>query len=227
MKTLFLTIVSIAGIGSALAALMIFGNIGPYTIPSHDWNTMSETQCGKFYTVPENKSDFNTIPVLILKPYSVGCAKLTFTINYKYDDPRMSSRWPEMAPVGEMLHIGKYNYVTNEGQYSVTSSDTTEYFQTYSIPDTMDLANFPVGYNFTVIYIIKPLSNSTGFYEYSIPKLPCNSYPLVVGYDKDQINASDFSLGLETMLNHSCMNAPYGISAVQVSGMAYTQMKLR
>jgi hypothetical protein len=217
---------SVAGIGAGLAAFMILGNIGPYTIPSHDWNAMSETQCGKFYTIPENKSDFNTIPVLIIEPDTVGCAKITFTVNLRYDDPRFSIPWPRIALIGETFHIGKYNYIKNDNQFSVTSSDTLDFFQTAVIPETVDLANYPVGSNFTVTYIVKPLSNSTGFYEYSVPKPMCNAYPLAVGYDAAQVNSSDFSMGLETMLNHSCIVMPYEMSKVEISGMDYTMMRL-
>ncbi len=226
MKTSYLTIISIAGIGVGLAALMIYGNISPATVPSHDWNKMSENQCGKFYTIPENKPDFNTVPVLIIKPYTVGCAKITFTVDLRYDDPRFSSPWPRIAPVGEMFHIGKYNYVKNDNQYSVTSSDTLDFFQTAVIPETVDLANYKVGDNFTVTYIIKPLSNSTGFYDYAVPRPMCNTYPLAVGYDASQVNSSDFSMGLESMLNHSCIVMPYEMSKVEISGMDYTIMKL-
>ncbi len=226
MKTLFLAMISIAGIGAGMAAFMILGNIGPYTIPSHDWNAMSTNQCGKFYVIAENKSDFNTIPVLVIKPYSIGCAKITFTVDLRYDDPRFSTPWPRIAPVGEMFHIGKYNYTKNGNQFSVTPYDTLDSFQTAVIPETVDLANLPVGSNFTVTYLIKPLSNSTGFYEHSVPKPVCNTYPLAVGYDAAQVNSSDFSMGLETMLYHSCIVMPYEMSKVEISGMDYATIKL-
>jgi hypothetical protein len=226
VKTLHLAIISITGIGSALAFLMILGNIGPYTIPSHDWNKMSETQCSDFHAISENKPDFNTVPILIIKPYTIGCAKITFTVDLRYDDPRFSTPWPRIAPVGEMFHIGKYNYTKNDNQFSVTSYDTLDSFQTAVIPETVDLANYQVGDNFTVTYVVKPLSNSTGFYDYSIPRPMCNTYPLAVGYDASQVNSSDFSLGLETMLNHSCMTMPYVMSKVEISGMDYTTIKL-
>ncbi len=187
---------------------------------------LSENDCGNFYTVPENKHDFTTIPVLILKQNSTGCAKITFTIDHMYDDTRFSTTWPQMATIGDTFHVGKYNYTTNGNQYSTASHDAANSFHTLAVPSVVDLSKYPVGSNFTIIYVIKPLANATGFYDYSIPRLTCNAYPLAVGYSRDQVNSSDFSKGLEGMLVHSCFNFPYKFTAVEIAGMNYTEMKL-
>lgn len=190
------------------------------------YDLLSENACGQFYTAPtDNHHFFETYPVLILKQNSVGCAKLTFTINYKYDDDRNGAIWPQMAQIGEMSHIGKYSYTTSGNSFGVSPVDTTQMFETASIPASVDLANYPVGSQFTVLFIIKPLPNATGFYDYSIIEPPCGAYPLAVGYSSDQVNYSDFSKGMVTMHNHSCFNAPYLISSVQVSGMTYKEVQ--
>jgi len=89
----------------------------------------------------------------------------------------------------------------------------------------VDLAKYPVGSQFTITLIIQPLQNATGFYDYSIEEIPCDSYPLAVGYNPDQVNSTDFSKGMIGMHNHSCFNMPYEISSVQVSGMDFKQIK--
>ena len=188
---------------------------------------LSENDCGQFYMVPEDNHIFEVYPVLILQQNSTGCAKLTFTINYKYDDNRNGAVWPEMVRFGDTLRIGKYSYTTTGYSFGVSSIDTTSTFKIKSIPDVVDLAKYPVGSQFTVTLVIQPLPNATGFYDYSIEEVPCDAYPLAVGYSQDQVNSSDFSKGMVLMHNHSCFNAPYVISAVRVSGMDFKQIKFQ
>ena len=192
----------------------------------HNVQGLSE-DCGKFYTVPENKSDFNVIPVLVLKQNSTGCAKLTFTVYSLFNNTNDCIGCnSQMVKIKEMLRIGKYHYASNENSYGISYVDATSMFETKSIPDIIDISKYQIGSNFTVTFILKPLLNATGFYDYSIEKLPCNDYPLAVGYSPNQVNSSDFSKGLRFMQNHPCVTGLYGISAVQVSGMDYVQMKL-
>ena len=192
-------------------------------------NNILENNCGQFYTVPENSSNYNEIPVLMLKQNSTGCAKITFTENSLFNNTNdcMGCN-SQLVKIAEVIRIGKYNYATSGISYGISSStDDTRMFKITSIPDVVDISKYPVGSNFTAIFIIKPLANATGFYDYSIEKMPCNDYPLAVGYNYDQVNSSDFSKALGLMQNHSCLRGGlYGISSVQVSGMSYVQMKL-
>lgn len=192
-----------------------------------DNNRLSESNCGQFYTVPENRSNSNEIPVLILKQNSTGCAKITFTVNFLFNNTNDCQGCnSQMVKIGEMISIGKYNYTGNSNYFGISDIDATHMFKIESIPDVIDVSKYPIGSNFTAIFIITPLPNATGFYDHSIEKPVCNAYPLAVGYSQDQINSSDFSKGLGFMQNHPCANGPYGISSVQVSGMSYTQIKL-
>ncbi|MGI0060933.1 MAG: hypothetical protein ACREBA_00600 [Nitrosotalea sp.] len=106
---------------------------------------LSEKDCGQFYTVPNDNHYFETYPVLILKQNSIGCAKLTFTINYKYNDNRSSSPWPQMALLGDTFHIGKYIYTSNGNTFGVSSRDAIGFFETRSIPNAIDLSKYQVG----------------------------------------------------------------------------------
>src|SRR5579885_178214 len=245
MKTLYIIIISAAGIGAGLAALMIFGNISLATVPFHDWNKMSENQCGEFYTIPENKSHFNTIPenkshfntipenkshfntvpVLLLKSNSTACARLTFTITSNYKDcngPNCQHVF-QLAPI---LFIRNLHYEKNGGSFSITpGKDYTNSFDIITTPDSIDLENYPIGTNFTATYVIKPLPNATGFYDQSIPRLVCERYPIAVGYRAEQVNASDFSY-IDT-LNPPCGSGVYNLSKVEISGMDYKEVTLR
>jgi len=186
-----------------------------------------ENNCGQFYTIPQDNhpNGSETYPVLILKQNSIGCAKLTYTINYNYNDNRSGSVWSQMLNFTDMFHIGKYNYTTHGNSFGVSSIDTMQMFKIKSIPEVVDLAKYPVGSQFTITLIIQPLQNATGFYDYSIEEIPCDSYPLAVGYSPDQVNSTDFSKGMIGMHNHSCANMPYEISSVQVSGMDFKLVK--
>jgi len=48
---------------------------------------------------------------------------------------------------------------------------------------------------FTVVFVVKALSNSTGFYDVSAPGGPgcMGAIPMAVGYSASQVNASDFT----------------------------------
>lgn len=230
MKTLHLSIITIVGIiVIAMATLGVFLeklNDNPYTIVNTSDGqrpgSLSEKKCGQFYTVPEDNHFLDVYPVLVLPQNSTGCAKLTYTINYMYNDNRSGAVWPQMLNFGERLHIGKYNYVSHGDEFSMSAGkDYTSSFQIVAIPETVDLAKYPVGSQFTVTLVIHTLPNATGFYDNSIEEVPCDSYPLAVGYSLDQVNSSDFSQGMGTMHNHSCANGPYKISSVQVSGMDF------
>lgn len=242
MKTLYLSIIGIAILGTVISGIL-FGNMppkpncqegmlpngtcaGPTMITGQTYG-LSENNCGQFYTIPQDSypNGSETYPVLILKQNSIGCAKLTYTINYNYNDNRSGSVWSQMLNFTDMFHIGKYNYTSHGNSFGVSSIDTMQMFKTKSIPEVVDLAKYPVGSQFTVILVIQPLPNATGFYDYSIEEIPCGSYPLAVGYSPDQVNSSDFSKGMVTMHNHSCLNEPYLISSVQVSGMDFKQIK--
>jgi len=194
-----------------------------------------ENDCGQFYTVPENHTSLNTVPenhtslntvpVLLMKTNSTVCAKLTFTIISDYND----CNGPNCQHVLDVEPTGLINdlhYEKHGDSFSITpGKDYTNSFKIVTIPGTVDLANYPIGTNYTVTYIIRPLSNATGFYDQSIPRLVCERYPLAVGYAADKVNASDFSY-IDT-LNPPCGFGAYGLTKVEVSGMDYKYVTLR
>jgi hypothetical protein len=69
----------------------------------------------------------------------------------------------------------------------------------------------------TVVYTVRSMSNSTGFYDNAVPSGDCASWPMAIGYTASQVNSSDFTLGLSA----SCIPEFLWIST-SVSGMNVT-----
>jgi len=196
---------------------------GPISIEETS-DTLSNRYCKNFYTIPENKTFLNTVPVLLMKSNSTACARLTFTIFSNYNDCN-GSNCQHIFSLGPMLFIRNLHYEQNGGSFSITQGqDYTNSFHIMTAPGTVDLANYPLGANFTVTYVISPLPNATGFYDQSIPRPVCERYPLAVGYSKDQVNASDFSY--INPLGSTCVASVYKLTKVEVSGMDYKEIAL-
>ena len=165
-------------------------------------------------------------PVLLMQPNSVSCVKLTYDVNRPYGTDENGGSWPRYETIP--LEVNDLNYEGDSYQYGVTmGKDYASSFNITAFPKTVDHANYPVGSNFTVTYLIRALPNSTGFYDQSVPMPPCDRYPLAVGYNAGQVNSSDFSKGLVTMMNHSCFNGQDSLVGVKVMGMSYTEMRLK
>ena len=194
MKTLHLSIITVVGIiVISMATLGVFLeklNDNPYTtVNTNDGQklgSLSEKNCGQFYTVPEDKSNSHTIPVLILKQNSAGCAKVTFTVNFLFNNTNdcMGCN-SQMVKIGNMISIGKYNYTGNRNYFGISNVDATHMFKIETIPDVIDISKYSIGSNFMAIFIITPQPNATGFYDHSIVKPVCNAYPLAVGYSQE------------------------------------------
>lgn len=90
------------------------------------------------------------------------------------------------------IHVGKYSCSAVNGASSCLPNDSHS-FQNSVIPNNVTLSG-SFSY-FTVVYIVKALSNATGFYDYSAPwRGGCGfGVPLAVGYSASQVNASDFT----------------------------------
>jgi hypothetical protein len=182
-------------------------------------NNISENNCGQFYTAPERQ--LTLIPVLLMDSNSTACTRLTFTIDHDYSN----TSWPQIVNLLPLLTIGNYNYTSHGIIFSVSpGKDYTNSFQIIVKPQTIDLANFPIDSNFTVTYIIKPLSNATGFYDHSILRLACERYPLAVGYTPDHVNYSNFSY--IDPASYPCGLGPYVLAGVEISGMGYKYVEL-
>ncbi|CUR52649.1 exported protein of unknown function [Nitrosotalea devaniterrae] len=209
-------------IGVFVNSYLLVDNKGNTVAPQND--ILSVNSCDGFHPVPNNLNDNMAIPVLIMSPDSMGCARLNFTVIYDYNDTTYGVRWPRIAELNPLFYIGGYHPLTNNDSLNVTENNAASLFQTQVIPNTIDLANMKIGSNFTVIYIIKPLKNATGFYDYSLLKPNCERYPLAVVYDINTVNASDFSASIKGP-TPPCVSPPYKLSTVEVSGIGYKELK--
>jgi hypothetical protein len=192
----------------------------------------TENGCGQFNALPEQHERF-TVPVLLMDSNSTGCFKLTFTVG----DTGNSDHTYRLAILRQELdfHIRDSNVTMHGKLFSIApGKDYTKSFEISNISQTVDNSansqigndpvNYPAGTNFTETYTIKALPGAKGFYDYSIPGPICSHYPLAVGYAADQVNASDFSK--VNPFGQMCMNLPFKIVAVHVSGMSYKQLQL-
>ena len=239
MKTLHLTIIIGISITVILVGTFSYGSYKPMcaegrlangtcagSISIEDTSdTLSNHYCKNFYVVPENKTYLNTVPVLLMKSNSTACARLTFTISSNYNDCN-GANCQHVLLLAPMLFIRDLHYEKNGGSFSITQGkDYTNSFKIIVAPDTVDLADYPLGTNFTATYVITPLQNATGFYDQSILRPVCERYPLAVGYTKDQINSSDFSY--IDPLGSTCQSSVSMLTKVEVSGMDYKEVALR
>jgi hypothetical protein len=182
------------------------------------------SSCNGIAVLPANYHAM-MFPVLLLQPNSVSCVKLTYTVIRPYGTDENGVSWPRFE--SNQLQISDLNYEGNTNEFGITQGkDYTNSLNVTAFPKTIDYANYPVGSNFTVTYLIRALPNATGFYDQSIPMPLCDYYPLAVGYAAKEVNSSDFSKGLWNMLNHSCVRGQEHLVAVEVAGMDYTEMKL-
>jgi len=160
-----------------------------------------------------------------MKSNSTACARLTFTISSNYNDCN-GANCQHVLSLAPMLFIRDLHYEKNDGSFSITQGkDYTNSFKIIVAPDTVDLADYLLGTNFTATYVISPLQNATGFYDQSILRPLCERYPLAVGYTKDQVNSSDFSY--INPLGSMCQSSVSRLTKVEVSGMDYEYITLR
>ncbi|MHB8547361.1 MAG: hypothetical protein ACYDAJ_11390 [Nitrosotalea sp.] len=164
-------------------------------------------------------------PVLLMQLNSTSCVKLTYTVIRPYGVDEDGVSWPRNETIP--LQVSDLNYEGDANKFGITQGkDYTNSFNITAFPKIIDHTNYPVGSNFTVTYLIRPLPNATGFYDQSMPMPLCLRYPLAVGHTAEQVNSSDFSKDLFIMLNHSCMRGQDELVGVEVKGMSYTEMKL-
>lgn len=72
-----------------------------------------------------------------------------------------------------------------------------------------------------VVYSVTALSNATGFYTDSAPRLGCGGFPMAVGYSASQLNAADF-VGFFTV--YTCPYAPFVPVEVGTIGIQITSV---
>lgn len=237
MKTLHLVIMAGVGIVFVIAGLVLVPLFTSKPTGLRFTNNPLENienNCGKFYAIPEKQHDSYTVPVLLLASNATGCFKLSFTVTDTSDtDP--THRLAILTQESD-FRVGNYNVTTDGHSFSMSpGKDHTNSFQVLYMSQTVDSypasyhigddpVYYPIGTNFTKIFLIQALPSAKGFYDYSIPGPHCSHYPLAVGYTANQVNSSDFSK--VNPLGQTCQRSPYDLTSVQISGMSYKELQL-
>jgi hypothetical protein len=79
---------------------------------------------------------------------------------------------------------------------------------------------------FTVVYVYEALANAKGFYGSGGFGSGCDSYPLAVGYQPSQVNATDFNLSANAISCNVIQFIPAYPVAEYVTGMNFTYVPL-
>jgi hypothetical protein len=179
-------------------------------------------QCGAFEPVVINKTEDQGLgahevasPAFVMNLDSIGCVRVTYTL----ESDVTADYLPPGGNFSAGLAIGRYGATYYpDGQISGTYALQSHSFVISSIPSSVNISDIAVGSSFSFIYLISPLSNATGFYDYAIPYMGCegpNNLPLAVGYDASQVNGSDFF----GYVGFGCPSTPYTITSVEVANM--------
>ena len=119
-----------------------------------------------------------------MRPNSTGYVCVTYHVGINTYVPKPVPLFP--------ITIGKFSCSTANGTRYCTPVESHS-FQSSVIPSNVTLSGtFSF---FTVVYVVKALSNATGFYDFSAPGTGFCGFgiPMAVGYSASQVNASAFT----------------------------------
>jgi hypothetical protein len=177
MRVLYLTIISTTGIGAGIAALIIFGNISPDYVPSHEWksfvafdipglnNTYQVGDTARFFVVKNGYGNMPCIapkitlyreeePHILLVNYTntnIPCP-VNMTGNYSIYFPNKTGSFIVMPnETGKYTLNISYGNNSLEKYFTITSPKNTTIFDTGITPMSANVT----GTNFTVNYNIK------------------------------------------------------------------------
>jgi hypothetical protein len=149
-----------------------------------------------------------------MRPNSTGYICMTYHVSIN----TYRSKPDQLSPI----HIGRYSCVMVNGENQCLPNDSHS-FQNTVIPNNITLSGSFSFY--TVVHVVRALSNATGFYDYSAPtRGSCwLGVRMAVGYSASQVNATDFTQPLVS----SCPGGPaLDVAPVAefVSGMNVTNI---
>ena len=200
-------------------------------------STVTLTQAEPCVGQPVWTVNSTAVPVLLMRPNSTGFVCVTYLSAWEgnannYSRMPLEPVWnyapPELAVAKWSCAPGVSNgndcingfYSNVLGSLCLPASHTHCYhsFVTSASPQSTTVGSATRYVD--VLYTIRALSNSTGFYDESAPYEYCEQMPLAVGYTASQVNASDF-----TILSRLCpflYFTPYTVSDI---GMNFTTIK--
>ncbi|HJT10326.1 MAG TPA: hypothetical protein VJ771_06025 [Candidatus Nitrosotalea sp.] len=150
----------------------------------------------------------NIFPVLIMSPNSTA----TVCVTYKFNSDWQTYPNKDVYPHG-ILETCCFIHMESH-----SSPDSSNKFEILANPPLFNVTNIHNGSKLSVIYKIYAKPDSGGFYDTSVPFDGCLSYPLAVGYDQSQIDATKFHADF----NIPCFNTIENVDSVNIiSGMTY------
>ncbi len=154
----------------------------------------------------------NIFPVLIMSPNSTA----TVCVTYKFN-----SDW-QTYPNKDVYPHGILETCCIIHMESHSSPGSSNKFEIFANPPLFNVTNIHNGSKLSVIYKIYAKPDSGGFYDTSVPFDGCLSYPLAVGYDQSQIDATKFHADFDI----PCFNTIENVDSVNIiSGMTYKSVQ--
>jgi len=186
-------------------------------------------QCGALESVPvggpvQYNATKTTFPVLVMPSLnSTVCLRLT----YVEASPGLNSDYKNAIFDDQAPGIWKESVLYVNGFFCCVQhlKDYADSFSISTFPLSENLTQIPANSTFTIDYFVTPHANATGFYDGFLPMLSpvCLAYPLAVGYQADEVNASDF--GGSEAAPVGCPSSPILVTSLQISaGMGYVDV---
>lgn len=129
------------------------------------------------------------VPVLLMQPNTTGY----FCVVYVDPHPNYNVSLAQELASGFEISYGDCGY--DQGGIGCAFHLSHSFATTGTILNsTGAFVSNATSHYVSVIYSIRPLPNSTGFYDEAapLPHYPCWSAPMAVGYLASEVNASDF-----------------------------------
>lgn len=165
-------------------------------------------------------SNPSEVPVLLMKPNTTAYACVTYQ-TYWMGNPGYNFTGSFGVPSGSFTFhpftVSNESCTKEYGCHPVVSNS----FEVNVVPVSVQMSVYT---NYvSVIYSVRALANSTGYYSNSVPYLACSSMPIVVGHSAASVNSSDFG---PIISPPSCgIFQPMYPVLVSVSGMNATYLR--
>lgn len=136
-----------------------------------------------------SSSNSSEVPVLLMQPNTTAYACVTYQ-TYWMGNPGYNFTGGFGVPSGTYTFhpfgVSNESCTKGYGCYPVVSNS----FEVNVVPTSIQM-NVYTNY-VTVIYTVRALANSTGYYSNSVPYMACSSMPIAVGHPAESVNSSDF-----------------------------------
>jgi hypothetical protein len=189
--------------------MLIYRGWAKEFIQAVTWTNQSTCEGTK---IPSGDYRKNIFPVLIMSPNSTA----TVCVTYNFMSDWQSYPNKDVYPHG----ILKTCCFVHPGWYS--SPALSNKFEILANPPLFNVTGVMNNSKISVTYKIYAKSDSAGFYDTSVPFDGCLSYPLAVGHDTSEVDATKFHADFAV----PCFATIDDVDSVNiVSGMTYKEIQ--